>query len=202
MIITPMLDDYTFEELYEMFGKLPDDVKEAYHSVGYAQALDDITKKFQLHLDKVDILSTETFKLMLGITKPEEFVGRVERSIAVPRETAKQIAEEVNQKIFRPIRASLMKIHKMVEEKEIAKEDAEEGGAEREDGAVSDKINEGVLEAVKSTAEPVPETVKTSAQIKPLETANIAEEKLKKTFTIPKKEGGYTGKDPYREETA
>ncbi len=173
-------------KLYEMFRKLPQDVKEAYESIEYSKMLEDIEKKFHLHVDQTDKLNDEIFRLMVGLIHPEEFTVKVQKGIAVPSETAKQIAGEVNQKIFHPIRASLMKIHKMIDEKEEREEESVEN-VERENFPL--KAGGSEVNPAKPTQAPTKK-----------DPVNIAEEKLKKTFTIPKKEGVYAGKDPYHEE--
>lgn len=156
---------------YEIFQTLPQDVRDAYYSVEYEKTLEDIAKKYKLHLDQADALSNETYRLMLSLTHPPEFIGNISRRLNVPSETAKMIAGEINERILRPIRASLMKIHKMIE-----KDQQEE-----------DNDND----AVDAPQEPAPERISL---------ANVAEEKLKASFTIPQKTSGYTGSDPYREE--
>lgn len=170
---------YTPDQRYEMFQNLPQDVKEAIGSVEYIQTLSEIEKKYHLHLDQADKLSREIYELMLGITHPQEFVAKVARSLAVPAETAKQIAEEVNTKIFRPIRVSLMKIHE-----EVAR------AALEETTPVDSPIDEYSDSSLKSPTLP---------SVEPVDGPNIAEEKLKGAFVLPKKTSGYDGKDPYHE---
>lgn len=160
------------------------DVREAYGSIEYEKVLDEVEKKFQLHIDQAGALSNEVFLLMLGLTQPQEFTGKVKSAVNVSDEIAKQVSQEVNEKIFRPIRTSLMKIHKMVDEKEEQEESGEVSSGESE----SEETKVAETEASEKKLEP--------------EKINIAEEKLKKTFSIPKKDSGYAGKDPYHEEVA
>ncbi|MCI0542774.1 hypothetical protein L0Y69_03435 [bacterium] len=195
---------YTPYQLSEMFRKLPPDVREAHGSIEYEKEMEAIENKFHLHIDQAGALSNEVFLLMLGLTHPEEFTGKVQRSVSVPSETAKQIAEEINMKIFKPIRSSLMRIHKMIDEEEDMRD--EEEAIVSAAPPVEEKAR---AETKPSTPAAMPMKVAAAVPMKvdaanKTGTANVAEEKLKATFSIPKKEGGkeggYTGKDPYHEE--
>jgi hypothetical protein len=105
--------NYTMTQLHEILKGLPPDVNEAIGSVNYIDTLTDMEKKYRLHIDQMDALGNEIYKLMLGLTPPQQFVGVIKTSANLSDETAKQIAAEVNEKIFRPIRESLIQIHQM-----------------------------------------------------------------------------------------
>lgn len=100
----------------------PQDVRDAYYSVEYEKTIEEVTKNHRLHIDQADTLSDETFNLMLGKTHPSEFVGNINRRLYVGDDQAREIARERNEKTFRPIRASLMKIHSMIDDKKEQKE--------------------------------------------------------------------------------
>lgn len=157
----------SLQELRARYKNLPEDVQDAINSINVEEVLEEIRKKFSLHLDQAGELADETYSLMHGITAPEQFVGNIAKRCRISKDTAKELAEEVNKRIFYPIRGSLMKIHRMIENEE---NDDENGGEE---------------ESVEKTAPPA--------------SVNIAEEKLKGSFNIPKKTSGYAGSDPYRE---
>lgn len=103
------------EEFEKIFAELPEDVKEAMTAVNTVNIMMDMKIKYGLHIDQVGELSAEVGMLMIGAIHPQEFIGKVEAGLRIPRETAAQIAAEVNEKIFRPVRESLMQIHKMRE---------------------------------------------------------------------------------------
>lgn len=167
---------YTNDELYDLFKKLPPDVREAYGSVEYMKVLDEIEKKHGLHIDQAGELSNEIYKLVLGITLPQKFISAVASSVRVTPETAREITEEVNQRIFRPVKDSLVQIHKMKE------------SAEKPEDELSLKEEVGIDEIPEA---PSREENKTGM--------NFSEEKLTGNFSMPKKTGG--SPDPYREPT-
>ncbi len=57
---------------------------------------------------------------MLGATHPKDFIRNLSDKLGVNRETAKKIADDVNQQIFAKVRESLRKLHGITEEKEAA----------------------------------------------------------------------------------
>lgn len=105
--------NYTPAQLHEILKNLPLDVNEAIGSVDYVDTLISMEKKYRLHIDQMDALGSEVYKLMLGLTPPQQFIDMVKTSVNVSDETAKQIATEVNAKILRPVRESLIQIHQM-----------------------------------------------------------------------------------------
>lgn len=169
-------------KLYDLFRKLPADVAEAYTSVDYAKTITEIAQKYHLHVDQEGVLDGETYRLMLGLTHPNEFVEKIKNAVNVPPETAKQIAEDINARIFRPIRLSLMKIHKMADENES--EENEDGDVEADEAETDDLDTDIAID---------------TAQAEPFEPQiSAAEKKLAAPFMIPKKTA-YGEKDPYHE---
>ncbi len=103
--------EYTKKELYERFENLPDDVQEAFLSVDTYKTIKKIVDKFKLHIDQSGILSEEIGLVMLGVTRPENFLSVLEKKLNIPLETAGEIVKEINTTIFFPIRASLEEIN-------------------------------------------------------------------------------------------
>jgi hypothetical protein len=93
------------------FNSLPDGLREALASEETAQAIEEIGKKYTLHLDVMDNLFDEVGLVMLGITPPRDFVTSLQKRLGIPREQVNGIAREVNEKIFQPIRDSLKEVH-------------------------------------------------------------------------------------------
>ncbi len=163
---------YTHEQLKTLLQDLPEDVREAISSVEISDIITDFRKKYNLHIDQTGELSNEILLLTIGATPPQKFVSNLENRMRIPRETATQITTEVNEKIFRPVRESLMQIHKMREAEE--KPANEPATSEILAGEIPEKSNEIGK--------------------------NFAEGKLTEPFSLPKKSSGTP--DPYRESTA
>ncbi|MBI2120632.1 MAG: hypothetical protein HYT94_03350 [Parcubacteria group bacterium] len=164
---------YNDEQISTLLKNLPDDVKEAVSSVDTVDIITGVQKKHNLHIDQVGELSNEILLLTIGVTLPQKFIENLESRLKIQHETAKQIALEVNEKILRPIKESLMQIHKMKAAEEVPASESE--------------IKEGV------SAEEIPEAIRNPEERKI--DVNFAEEKLSGGFSLPKK----SGPDPYRE---
>ena len=67
-------------------------------------------------IDKIGELADETGLVMLGITRPGQYVSHLIERLGIDQETAQEITEEVNNRILFPIRDSLRKIQEEREE--------------------------------------------------------------------------------------
>ena len=112
---------YSKEELSEAYKKLSPEIKEALLSIETAEIINNIGKKYNLHIDQIGELGTETGLIMLGLTHPTEFVSNLTKKLGVDRIVASQIAPDINDQVFLKIRESLKNTHK-----EPAKAESEE----------------------------------------------------------------------------
>ncbi len=101
---------YTNEELMESYQNLPKDIQDAILSVDTADIIREIGENHKLMIDKIGELADETGLVMLGFTRIDEYVPRLIERLKVGEKIAKEIAEEINGRIFYPIRDSLQKI--------------------------------------------------------------------------------------------
>ena len=112
---------HTNEEIMESYQNLPKDIQDAILSVDTADIIREIGENHKLMIDKIGELADETGLVMLGFTHPSEFIPHLSERLDVDRMLAREIAEEINTKIFFPIRENLKKIHAM-EETQLAEE--------------------------------------------------------------------------------
>ncbi len=108
--------DYPIETLKERFFKIPPEVQEAISSVAVADTLTEIGKKHRLHLDEINSLVNIAGEVMLGMTTPQNFRGRLGEELPLTKDVLDLIVVEVDEQIFRPIKESLMKIYDKKEE--------------------------------------------------------------------------------------
>src|SRR3989338_4093128 len=107
------------EEITKKIKSLPQDLQDAFFSDEVSQNIIDIGKKHGLMLDKVGILGDETTLIMLGITPTADFIKNLSERLGVDKEKAKAIAEDINQKVFQQVRASLRKVHGLPEGEKV-----------------------------------------------------------------------------------
>ncbi len=113
-----MSTPYTENQLFEKFRTLPDDIRQSFVSFDTLDVLGKITGKYKLHIDQGGALSEQVGLLMLGVTRPRDFLANIQTALNIPIETAGEIVKEVNDKIFFPIRQSLKEIHNLAEGKD------------------------------------------------------------------------------------
>lgn len=108
---------------------LPKDVVDSIVSVDYKTKLQEITRRQKLLIDQAGKLEMETTLVMIGLEPLTDFIGNIERELAVSSLRAKEIAQDVSENIFKPIRESLRKVN---EDMEAAEAGEDTGGVEIE----------------------------------------------------------------------
>ena len=106
-----MNSDQKQKDILERFSELPEDLQKALFAPETTEAIRKAGKIFELSIDKIGELADETGLVMLGLTPPGEYIKNLTGRLKVAPEKAKAVAEEINQKVFQPVRASLKKIH-------------------------------------------------------------------------------------------
>jgi len=92
--------NYTDQELEQIYGQLPEAVKDAMFSADMTQVIEDMRKKYRLQIDQMGGLANETRMILFGLTHPKDYINNLVSRLDIDKETAKQIAQEINQKIF------------------------------------------------------------------------------------------------------
>lgn len=103
----------TKEQLHTLYKNLPQDIREVYSSEETTNTLEAIGKKHNLHVDMLGELVSETGYVLVGATRPENYVENLTKRLAVEKEKARAIADDVNKEVFQSIRESLKKIHEL-----------------------------------------------------------------------------------------
>src|SRR3989338_11443962 len=105
------VDNKKRQAISEALEKLPEDLHKALFAPETTDSVQAVGKNAGLMIDKVGELADETGLVMLGITPPSDYVKNLVSRLGAPQEKARAIAEEINQKVFQPVRESLKKIH-------------------------------------------------------------------------------------------
>lgn len=103
--------NYTEERLREAFEDLPEGLKRAIVSVDTANAVQEIAKKFLLHIDQMAALASETGLVLLGLTHPKDFVKNLASRLRISEARALEIAREVSAQILVKVREALRGLH-------------------------------------------------------------------------------------------
>ncbi|MDO8183604.1 MAG: hypothetical protein Q7T49_01280 [bacterium] len=104
------------KKMREIYNKLPEDIREVISSTEHLDRVENIGKKFNLHIDQIGQLGEKTLWVTMGILKPQDFINSLSESLKMPIEQIKPIVVEINNQVFAPIRESLKKVHQLNED--------------------------------------------------------------------------------------
>lgn len=93
------------------YQELPEDLKSAMMSVSSAEIVYEIGKRYNLDIEKIGILAEEVGYIMLGLVEADNFVSDIKKLLVLEEGPALEIAREVNNKIFLPVRETLKNIY-------------------------------------------------------------------------------------------
>jgi len=100
-----MLKEYTKEELWNLYEKLPEELREAVFSEETARNISSISFRNDIESDKVSIFARLIGRVFLGLLPPSEFQE------SLKKEAVKDVYHEVNRFIFMPVKAELTALY-------------------------------------------------------------------------------------------
>ena len=102
---------YTPGEIQKKFDSLPEDIKSLVYSSDMLTTIQKIGQQYKLHIDQLDVLEAETADVMTGFTEPENFASSIAERLAIDKQTADKIAQDINDQLFVKIRESMKKTY-------------------------------------------------------------------------------------------
>ena len=129
---------YSKEQVYMKFQKLPTVVQDVIFSSNTTDTIKEISKKYNLHIDKIGILNKEITYIIVGLEKTTDFIRNIKVQLNLPDEKINAIAKDVNEKIFLQVREVMKK----------AQSDMTE-----ESGSVTPSSNKQVIDRVEESRE-------------------------------------------------
>ncbi len=111
-------DNETQKIIAEQMKVLPKDLVNAIISVDYKTKLQEITKRQRLLIDQAGKLEMETTLVMIGLEPLADYTNNLQRELGVTSVRAREIAMDVSENIFKPIRSSLQKMNTEQEDEE------------------------------------------------------------------------------------
>jgi hypothetical protein len=104
-------DIFSGDEAEARLKQLPPDVRNLIYSADMTNIIRAIGDTYQLHIDQIGRLESETSFLMLGFTEQKDFVRVLSERIPTDADTARRIASDVHDKLLIKIRESLHKLY-------------------------------------------------------------------------------------------
>ncbi|HUV81131.1 MAG TPA: hypothetical protein VMW21_01250 [Patescibacteria group bacterium] len=107
-----MSEEYTKEELQKLYAGLPEELKEAIFSVETADNIYNICTKNKIGEDKISEIAKYVGFVLFGILLAQNFQETLEKELKIEKEAAENIAAEINQLIFYPVKPVLQQLYK------------------------------------------------------------------------------------------
>jgi len=108
-----MAKEYSREQFWQLYEKLPQELKETIFSEETAENIFDICIRSGIENEKISEIARYVGRVLLGILSPEEFQGILETELKLKKEKAKKIAQEINRFVFYPVKSSLEGFYKI-----------------------------------------------------------------------------------------
>ncbi len=137
----------TSEQFRSAYSKLPFVLREYIADDELTTITEQVGKEHQLHVDTIGALYRETTNMLLGIINPTQFVGEL-KSVGVPEESIGTIVQELNEKVFMPLREKI--------KNQTPEPEDEEGDEIDEEDTVEDESSK-ISQTTPLPAQPVPQ---------------------------------------------
>jgi hypothetical protein len=104
-------EKYTKDELWKLYEKLPEELKEAVFSGETADHIWNICERYDV--DDISEIAKLTGNVLLGVLPPGDFQETLEKELKLKKDVAKKVAQEINRFIFYPVKSSLEELYKI-----------------------------------------------------------------------------------------
>ena len=108
-----MTKEYTKEELWKLYEKLPQELKEAVFSEETADHIYDICIRSGIEDERISEIARYSGRVLMGILPPDEFQKTLEIELKLKPDIAKGVAQEINRFIFYPVKTNLEELYKI-----------------------------------------------------------------------------------------
>ena len=102
---------HTKEQLWELYKKSPEEIKDVVFSEKTADSIYAVCEKNDI--DDVSKLMEYVQNVLLGLLAPDDFQETLEKEIGINTGTAKRVVTEIYRYVFYPVKESLEKIYQM-----------------------------------------------------------------------------------------
>ena len=108
-----MLKEYSREQLWKLYEKLPQELKETIFSEETAESIGEVCDKNRVEEEKISEVARYTGRVLVGLLPPAEFQETLERELKLKKEKAKKVSQEINRFVFFPVKSSLEELYKI-----------------------------------------------------------------------------------------
>jgi hypothetical protein len=108
-----MPKQYTREELWKLYEKLPRELKETIFAEETANYIGSVCERYNISEETISEAAKQVGNVLLGILPPDEFQGVLEKELKLKKEVAKKVAQEIHRFIFYPVKPALEELYKI-----------------------------------------------------------------------------------------
>lgn len=109
-----MEKEYSKEELWKLYDKLPGELKKAVFAEETAENIFNICGRNGIEEgEKISKVAKYIGRVLMGLLPPNEFQETLEKELGLGKEIAKDITREVERYIFHPVKAELEELYKI-----------------------------------------------------------------------------------------
>lgn len=108
-----MPEEYSLEETWKLYEKLPLELKEAIFSESTAEDIWNVCERNEIPGEKISEIARYTGRVLLGLLPPNEFQETLEKELKLETDVAKKISREIARYVFYPVKASLEELYKI-----------------------------------------------------------------------------------------
>jgi hypothetical protein len=108
-----MPEEYLREQLWKLYEKLPEELKEAIFSVETADNIGNICQRNKVPDAKVPEVARYTGRVLMGLLPPKELEAVLAKEVKLKTEVAKNVAREINRFVFFPVKEVLSQLYEI-----------------------------------------------------------------------------------------
>jgi hypothetical protein len=112
------VQNYTKEELWKLYEKLPPVLQEAIFSEENADHINRICERYGLKEEQIPKVAKFSGRVLMGLMLPEDFLSVLKKEVGLKDDIAKQIAHEINRFVFAPVKDYLAQLHRIEKQPE------------------------------------------------------------------------------------
>lgn len=144
------------EALAERLLEIPEILRDALLGQAFSISIAEISDRYKLSEYQEIMLEKETAFLIAGVTRPEEYLGRLTEELGVSQTTAKHLAAEINLWVFNPIKDELFAFHEELAAA-VAQVEQEERAVEAKKEPENPNLPEPISDFLKTLESEVPQ---------------------------------------------
>ena len=104
---------YSEKQLWDLFNKLPDDLKDAIFSEDTADSILSICQRYKVEDKKISKIAELAGNSLMGLLPPDQLQYSLEEEVTLDPKTAKKISQEINRFIFYPVKETLSSFYEI-----------------------------------------------------------------------------------------